>query len=90
VDLFVRLREHFKCLLNTVPITPSETHGVQSERNKIITAEFVVAVKTVKAGKATDCDEIQIEMPEALNRVGVNLSCLCVLGGMGFWKVIKA
>jgi len=46
-------------------IIQPDTHEVQSGQEHIIDVAFVcIAVKTLKTGKAADCDEI---LPEAFN-----------------------
>ena len=64
-------RDEFKNLSNPVTNTPLDMcHEVHlGEENPIIAEQVLLAVKTLKDGKATGYDEIQPEVLKALNRI---------------------
>jgi len=55
--------------LNPVTLTSLSTQeGAIEKENTITVADYFVAVKTLKTGKAADCDEIRPEILKTLNR----------------------
>ena len=71
-------REYFNNVLNGVTITPPDTHkGHLAEENTITAADVFLAVNTLQAGKAADCNGIRLEMLKALNRGVIWLTRMC-------------
>jgi len=83
-DILCRWKEYFKVLLNPV------THALLDiqekvhlgKENAITLAKVFLAVKTLKAGKAAGCDEIWLEILQAMNSGVLWLTH----GGLVFWK----